>query len=469
MGVPLVGCATHRLNLAVRTLTQAAKLRLKTSLRPKLRQETRWGSTFAMLARYFELREFISADDEDLAELMPSSAANRRLKALLLELVDIESVSMKFQSEELNFLDARDLLDGLLEVKPTRRHYLAPNADIVPAPDFENGVVKVLGGRVKQLSRAEKAALRPFEREASAFAEATEETTRLFQPGSHFAGNGMDGVVLAVERSIAAEIPARFGSLLDGWTHASEHYIAVFVCYEVNGCLKTPLPGIAPLLDAQDDDLCVPLLNRRNYERLKTPLRPVIRQNTRRSSTFDMVQRYLKLLEFLDVEDDDIMELLPSPAANKRLSALYQELRDIEFVAKVLQGQDVDLIDVREWFDELIAIKPQYTCPDLSLTVLKPFEATRLVEEASNAEDDDTSESYVERLRKRRRFVQDCVTYEQLKSIPPASNVVEIFFSIARVTFGHHRHGLLSLAPETILFLRQNRSNWDTTTVVNLR
>ncbi|ETN20376.1 hypothetical protein PPTG_03398 [Phytophthora nicotianae INRA-310] len=180
MGIPLVGCASHRLNLAVRTLlepheadleqvqslmkrlrtlTQAAKLRLKTSLKPKLRQETRWGSTYAMLARYFALREFISADDEDLADLMPSPAANRRLKALLLELADVESVSMKLQSEDLNLLDARDLLDGLLE--------------------FESAVIKVLGGRAKLLSRAEKAALKPFERKTAEAADVTEKTAKV--------------------------------------------------------------------------------------------------------------------------------------------------------------------------------------------------------------------------------------------------------------------------------------------------
>ncbi|KAG3236247.1 hypothetical protein PI124_g18751 [Phytophthora idaei] len=73
-----------------------------------------------------------------------------------------------------------------------------------------------------------------------------------------------------------------------------------------------------------------------------------------------MVKHYFELLEFVDVEDDDIMELLPAPAANKRLLVLYQELRDIESVSKALQGRDVDLLDVREWFDELISVKPHY-------------------------------------------------------------------------------------------------------------
>jgi hypothetical protein len=94
--------------------------------------------------------------------------------------------------------------------------------------------------------------------------------------------------------------------------------------------------------------------------RLKTDLRPVIRNVTRWSSTFLMLKRYFQLLEFLDDDDDDIAELMPSRAANKRLRALFQELRDIESVSKALQGTDVDLLDVREWFDELIAAKPQY-------------------------------------------------------------------------------------------------------------
>ncbi|KAG6622933.1 uncharacterized protein IUM83_09193 [Phytophthora cinnamomi] len=66
---------------------------------------------------------------------------------------------------------------------------------------------------------------------------------------------GLDGVVVAVERSIASEIPARFGIMLDSWTHASEHYLVAFACYEVNGCPKTPLLSISPLLDALDEDL----------------------------------------------------------------------------------------------------------------------------------------------------------------------------------------------------------------------
>ncbi|KAE8952571.1 hypothetical protein PR001_g33236, partial [Phytophthora rubi] len=126
MQVPLVGCASHRLNLAVRhhleqyeedsaivqalmvklrTLKQSAKLRLKTPLRPVIRQDTRWGSTFAMVHRYHELIKFMDADDDDIMELLPSPACNRRLKTLYAELKDIESVSKALQANDITLLD----------------------------------------------------------------------------------------------------------------------------------------------------------------------------------------------------------------------------------------------------------------------------------------------------------------------------------------------------------------------------
>jgi hypothetical protein len=68
----------------------------------------------------------------------------------------------------------------------------------------------------------------------------------------------------------------------------------------------------------------------------------------------------------------------------------------------------------------------------------------------------------------RRRLAQEFIRYEQLKNIPPTSNVVVRFFSVARVTFGYQRHGLLPLTLEIILFLRENRSYWDASTVDSL-
>ncbi|KAG6610903.1 GTP-dependent nucleic acid-binding protein engD [Phytophthora cinnamomi] len=183
MGVPLVGCASHRLNRAVaarlsecaddldlvqalmiklRTLHHSAKLRFKTDLRPIIRQQTRWSSTFTMLNRYFELLPFIDAEDEELAELLPPAASKRRLRDLLGELKDVESVSKALQGADANLLDVRIWFDSLIAAKPSYARYLAPRADIVHSPDFEAGCVRVLKGQAKRLTRAEKAALEPL-------------------------------------------------------------------------------------------------------------------------------------------------------------------------------------------------------------------------------------------------------------------------------------------------------------------
>ncbi|GMF43942.1 unnamed protein product [Phytophthora fragariaefolia] len=62
----------------------------------------------------------------------------------------------------------------------------------------------------------------------------------------------MTSLTKAVELSIASEMPNRFGLIFDGWTHSSEHYIAVYACYEVDGMETTPLLCMAPLLEEED-------------------------------------------------------------------------------------------------------------------------------------------------------------------------------------------------------------------------
>ncbi|KAG6952029.1 hypothetical protein JG687_00013259, partial [Phytophthora cactorum] len=187
---------------------------------------------------------------------------------------------------------------------------------------------------------------------------------------------GLESLTRIVERYIAAEMPERVGLILDGWNHASEHFVAVFAYYEVNGVMETPLLCMAPLLNRragtmsdncavnrllatfmgvplvgytshrlnravqvdmeqyEDDLACVQALMMRLRTlkqsakfRLKTSLLPVIRQETRWSSTFSMVQRNFKLLEHLDPTDDAIVDVLPAPPCNKRLLSLLKDLK----------------------------------------------------------------------------------------------------------------------------------------------
>ncbi|POM80965.1 Hypothetical protein PHPALM_1132 [Phytophthora palmivora] len=174
MGVPLIGCASHRLNLAVqadmeefgpdqdlvqslmlklRTISQSAKLRIKTGLRPVIRQDTRWGSTFAM---------HLDKNDDALEDFFPPAAATRRLRGLLKDLKKVESVAKALQCSEITMLDVRVWFDGLLLIKPQCERYIGPRAAIVHSPDFEAACVGVLGGQTSRLTRGKKAALQPF-------------------------------------------------------------------------------------------------------------------------------------------------------------------------------------------------------------------------------------------------------------------------------------------------------------------
>ena len=47
--------------------------------------------------------------------------------------------------------------------------------------------------------------------------------------------------------------------------------------------------------------------------RTKTDLNPIIRNVTRWSSTFEMVKRFLRLLEFIDTTDEALTGNLPTP------------------------------------------------------------------------------------------------------------------------------------------------------------
>ncbi|KAG6617007.1 GTP-dependent nucleic acid-binding protein engD [Phytophthora cinnamomi] len=65
----------------------------------------------------------------------------------------------------------------------------------------------------------------------------------------------MDGVTRAVERTIVAEMWDNFGLLIDGWSHESENYVAVFAYHEVGCVTWLPLLSMTPLIDEKTDNL----------------------------------------------------------------------------------------------------------------------------------------------------------------------------------------------------------------------
>lgn len=64
----------------------------------------------------------------------------------------------------------------------------------------------------------------------------------------------MESVTATVETTIKAELPDQFGLVIDGWSHASEHFIAAFACCEVDGIGQYSLSVIAPLVNEKSYD-----------------------------------------------------------------------------------------------------------------------------------------------------------------------------------------------------------------------
>ena len=182
--VPMIGCASHRLNLAVRehlhpydsllrkinelmkklgNLKKSAALRTKTPLRPIKRCQTRWSGDFMMLLRYEQLVPHIDPTGLDLVEFLPSAVESLCITELLQNLKKFESVNRKLQEEKINMLKVRVLFDSLVNDFPSTESALSAQADIVESKDFENAIVKCIRGEEHALSIREKESIKFLE------------------------------------------------------------------------------------------------------------------------------------------------------------------------------------------------------------------------------------------------------------------------------------------------------------------
>ncbi|ETP03122.1 hypothetical protein F441_19885 [Phytophthora nicotianae CJ01A1] len=187
LGVPLIGCASYRFNLAVnsyleehkttvdavsalmaalRTVNNRAALREHTPLAPLRPNATRWSSTYDMVARYVRIRDEIKQVDAVL-DLIPKAAMHRKIGALLGDLQVFHSVTIKLQSEDLSLADVRLLFDSVLQRFPSLTSKLGVTASIVHSPGFEAATVKIINGETGRLTTGERKAIKRFEVTAS--------------------------------------------------------------------------------------------------------------------------------------------------------------------------------------------------------------------------------------------------------------------------------------------------------------
>ncbi|RKP18223.1 hypothetical protein ROZALSC1DRAFT_30060, partial [Rozella allomycis CSF55] len=185
--VPLLGCASHRFNLAVQQLLdekypgimvklkelmkrlnrlklkQWGKWRHKTKLSPVVYNDTRWSGKYAMVREYLQLKEFIDDMYPDLVDYLPSTQEQIVIQEMNEVMSKLESVTDALQGK-VTMEEVRILFDSVIEEFPSTGGYLAAGAEIVPNVAFENALVKVTGKKEEMLTMEEKEILKPFKR-----------------------------------------------------------------------------------------------------------------------------------------------------------------------------------------------------------------------------------------------------------------------------------------------------------------
>ncbi len=188
--ISLVGCACHRLNLAVKalyapgsrnceliekvrklmvdlsTLKNAYKLAAKTKLNPEICNDTRWGSTYNMLNKYLELAPILGSCQfkRETLELIPSEIEKNEIIELCAKLEICHQYSSALQTSDgtVTMLVCRIAFDQLLEKIPELASHISKDSVIIHNRHFENGVVKIQKGQERLLTREEKEAVSCF-------------------------------------------------------------------------------------------------------------------------------------------------------------------------------------------------------------------------------------------------------------------------------------------------------------------
>ena len=179
--VPLVGCASHKLNLAVqslcsenpiwsaailrvhtlmvslKSLKNRVKLAVVTSLNPQLRNDTRWRSTYLMLKKYLKLVQETDnfqkcSFDCTTCNLIPlydvedKDSEFSTIKNIVRCLKRFDELCVWLQTDnpsEVKMSTVRFYFDKLLIDYPTLQRYLGKDSYLVHCPNFDNAISKI--------------------------------------------------------------------------------------------------------------------------------------------------------------------------------------------------------------------------------------------------------------------------------------------------------------------------------------
>ena len=202
--VPLVGCHSHRLALAVKEyLTNkdeliqkvntlmgklkapktAAELRNFTNLKPVQYCVTRWLSVMQMLKRFTEIKDTIRKIPA-VIDFLLSPKEELEIEQLVKILEPMKSVTIALQRSDMDMDSARTLFDELLKTVENfdrNKKYIHNNCAIAKNNSFENAIVKLQSGDECALNVNENLACKKLRRTSDIECE--------FPQTDDFAGN----------------------------------------------------------------------------------------------------------------------------------------------------------------------------------------------------------------------------------------------------------------------------------------
>ncbi|GAB1602785.1 hypothetical protein Ahia01_000558600 [Argonauta hians] len=223
-----------------------------------------------------------------------------------------------------------------------------------------------------------------------------------------------------------------------------------------------------------------------------TTIKPIQRDISRWSTTYDMVERFIQIEFFLESFKDDprLIDYILTSREHQELKNLEENLRKLRSVSDALQREEIDLYDVRVLFNEILVFYPceefrKYLlpsadivhCPDFENGIVKilqkseeklseqeiqalgRLEFTEHLKNLDSLLGDDDFASIC--LKKRRVDPNVSKKYPDCRFILPSSNITERLFSSAGYSLDEFRQSLSSSDLEKQLFLKANRIYWN--------
>lgn len=185
----MIGCASHKLNLAVKRYLKvdfpeyesllreiselmnvllhsknAGEMRKRIRVGAIKRFQVRWTGDFAMVERYIMLRPHLNRTNPEIAAVCLTAEDEIVVDKMFRIMEHFRDATKLLQLAPTTLSTARTCFDRLLERFPSMAHHLGATADIVQNSDFDSGVVKLQTGKSAELTEAEKLLMARFKK-----------------------------------------------------------------------------------------------------------------------------------------------------------------------------------------------------------------------------------------------------------------------------------------------------------------